>query len=297
MNQPGRATRRRRLVVAGFCSAAFALSLVALVAAQLSLMSVLDTTRAEHAAEQIAESRFTAELIEGTVTRAIAPAVGPDLARQAADAASEDARVVGVVADVLVTAHRHVVDPDAPAATEDGNLLVGSAIITSLLDGAAAAGIDPALLGLAEGLAAGETVDPTAVARTMPLPDGVPEDLPRLGLRQVAETTRTIALVAADAYAVAAVAVHPRPGRAVRDLGITVAIVTGVWLLALLVAGWVIDLVSSTLFGEMLDAVWSDAVPSMLLLVTAGVVIGAGLVFAGLALEGYRSRPSATPRT
>jgi hypothetical protein len=41
------------------------------------------------------------------------------------------------------------------------------------------------------------------------------------------------------------------------------------------------------LFGEMLDTVWSDAVPSMLLLVGAGVVIGVGLVVAGIALDGF----------
>lgn len=293
MNQSGAGPRRRRarLLVAGFCAATFALSLVALVAAQLALMSVLDSDRAEHAAEQIAASRFTAELIEGTVTNAIAPTVGDDIARQAADAASDDQRVVDVVAGVLVAAHRQVVEPDAPSETPNGNLLVGSAIVTSLLNEAAAAGVDPMSLGLGELSTDGETVlDPTDIARGMELPEVVPDDLPRLGLLEVAQTTRTIALVSLVVFAIAAVLIHPRPGRSTRDLGITVAIVTGGWLVALLVVGWVIDLVSNTLFGEMIDAVWSDAVPSMLLLVIAGVVIGAGVVLGGLALDGYHER-------
>ncbi len=35
--------------------------------------------------------------------------------------------------------------------------------------------------------------------------------------------------------------------------------------------GWIIGLVANTLFGEMLQTVWNDAIPSMLLLVGAGV--------------------------
>jgi hypothetical protein len=53
------------------------------------------------------------------------------------------------------------------------------------------------------------------------------------------------------------------------------------------VTGWIIGLVSDTLFGEMLQTVWNDAVTSMLLLVGAGVVIGAGVVFAGIAFDGW----------
>jgi len=37
----------------------------------------------------------------------------------------------------------------------------------------------------------------------------------------------------------------------------------------------------------MLDTVWSDAVPSMLLLVGAGLIIGVGLWVAGTAFDGY----------
>jgi hypothetical protein len=51
-------------------------------------------------------------------------------------------------------------------------------------------------------------------------------------------------------------------------------------------------LVANTLFGEMLQAVWSDAVPSMLLLVGAGVTIGAGVVFAGIAADGWAAERS-----
>jgi len=45
----------------------------------------------------------------------------------------------------------------------------------------------------------------------------------------------------------------------------------------------------------MVDAVWADAVPSMLLLVGAGSVIGLALVFGGLALDGYHSQHHPNP--
>jgi hypothetical protein len=37
----------------------------------------------------------------------------------------------------------------------------------------------------------------------------------------------------------------------------------------------------------MLQTVWNDAVPSMLLLVGAGVVIGAGVIVSGVAYDGW----------
>ena len=63
--------------------------------------------------------------------------------------------------------------------------------------------------------------------------------------------------------------------------------VCGAWLAGLLLTGWIIGLVANTLFGEVLQTVWNDAVPSMLLLVGAGAVIGAGIVFAGIAADGW----------
>lgn len=270
---------RGRLVVAGFCAAGFAIALVALVSSQLALMSILDSSRAERAAEQIAESRFTADLIERTVVRAVAPVAGDDIARLAAVTASSDPNVLRVVEVSLVNAHRQIVEPDAPGEVVDGNEAVGTAIVTSILETAAANGIDLAALG--------SGLDPTAIARDAGLPEVVPTDLPRLGLLQIAETTRIIALVAMVVCALLALLVHPRSGRSLRGLGLQLAIITGVWLLALMVAGWVIDLISNTLFGEMIDAVWSDSVPAMLLLVGAGVVIGIALVLGGLALDGY----------
>ena len=64
-------------------------------------------------------------------------------------------------------------------------------------------------------------------------------------------------------------------------------IVTGTWLVTLLVAGWLIGLTSDTLFGEMIHAVWSDSVTSMLLLVGAGVAVGASMAFAGISVDGF----------
>lgn len=278
---------RGRTILAGLCAAGFAIALVALVTAQLALMSVLDATRAERAADQIAHSRFTADLIEQTVVRAVAPITGADIARQVASATSTDPRVLIVVETSLVNAHRQVVDPDAPAEVIDGNLAVGTAIAQSIADTAAQNGIDLAALDLPAGAA---DLDPSALAgfaEQAGLPEVVPDDLPTLGLRQVAETTRVIALLAMFVFAALAVVIHPRPGRSLRGVGVQVAVVCVGWLVAMLVAGWVIGLVSDTLFGEMVDAVWSDAVPSMLLLVGAGAVIGLALVLGGLALDGY----------
>lgn len=272
----GRASRGR-LAVAGFAAAGFTLALVVLVSSQLALMSLLDTARADRAAEQIAESRFTADLIEQTVTRSVSPIAGADVAQIAATAASTDPAVLQVIETSLQSAHRQIVDPDAPVEIIDGNLAVGTAIVDSVLDTATANGVDVSALGL----------DTAQIATDAGLPSVVPEDIPRLGLRQLAETARVIALLAVFVFAMFALFAHPRPGRALRGLGITVAVVTGVWLAAMLAAGWVIGRFEDTLFGEMIDAVWSDAVPAMVLLVGAGVVIGVALVLAGVALDGY----------
>ncbi|WP_040494934.1 hypothetical protein [Ilumatobacter nonamiensis] len=272
-----------RLALAGFAAAGFAIALVAFVSAQLALMSVLDANRAERAAAEIAASRFAADVIDQTVTNAIAPIAGESIAQQAAAVASNDPTVIRVVETSLLDAHRQIVDRDAPDEVVDGNVAVGSAIVTSVADTAAANGIDVGALGLGDPA----TLDSAAIATEAGLPDVVPDDLPRLGLRDVAETTRTIALVAMLVFAAIAVLAHPRPGRSLRGIGMKVAIVTGAWLVALLVIGWVIGLVSNTLFGEMLDAVWFDAVPSMLFLVGAGVAIGIALVFAGISVDGF----------
>lgn len=268
------------MVAAGCAALVFSVAFVALVSSQLALMSVLDADRAERAAEQIAESRFTADLIDRTVVRALAPVAGDALARQAATVASNDPNVIGVVEMSLLDAHGQIVDRDAPAEAVDGNAAVGSAIVTSIVDGASANGVDVAALGF----------DPTAITGVAGAPQVVPADLPRLGLRGIAETTRVFALFAAIAFASIAVLVHPRCGRSLRGLGVRAIVVTGTWLVALLVTGWVIGLSSDTLFGEMIQAVWSDAVTSMLFLVGAGVAVGIGMVFAGISADGFGRR-------
>lgn len=266
-----------QLAIAGFCVAMFSIALAALVSSQLSLMSVLDPVRAERAADQIATSRFTADVIEQTVERAVTPIAGADIASQLATATSTDPRVTGVVSSSLMGAHRTIVDPDARSAP-DGNVAVRTAIAQSVLDTATAAGIDPASL---------EALQLDAAAEGAGLPSVVPTDVPSLGLRQVAETTRIISAIAVLIFGLVAVIAHPRPGRGLRRLGIAALVVCGAWLIGLLVTGRIIGLVANTLFGEMLQSVWNDAVGSMLLLVGAGVAIGAGMVFAGIAADGW----------
>ncbi len=272
-----------RNALAGFAAVVFTIAFAALVPAQLALMSILDAGRAERAAAQISASRFTADLVDQTVVRAVAPVAGDALARQAATVASRDPNVRSVVERSLLNAHAQIVDSDPPEEVIDADTAVGTAIVSSILDTAAANGVDVAALGVNDR----GVPDPTAIAVDAGLPAVVPQDLPRLGLRSAAETTRTIAAVAALAAGMLAVLVHPRPGRSLRGIGSKTAIVSSAWLVALLVIGWLIERVSDTLFGEMIDAVWSDAVPSMLLLVGGGALIGVALAFAGIALDGF----------
>lgn len=268
----------------GFCLTVFAIALAAAVSSQLATMSVLDPAQAESAAEEIATSRFTADIIEQTVQRAVAPIAGDDIAAQLATAASTDPQVADAISSTLMLTHRAIVDADVAAPT-DGNAAVRTAIAQSMVDTATAAGFDPATIGL--DVSNLDAFALQAAADQAGLPSVVPTDVPDLGLRRVAEVTRVIALVAMAVSALLAIITHPRSGYATRRLGVAGLVVCGAWLVGLLVAGWVIGLVADTLFGEMLQNVWNGAVPSMILLVGAGAVIGLGLVFAGLALDGW----------
>jgi hypothetical protein len=273
-----------RMAIAGFCVAMFAIALGTLVSSQLSLMSVLDPVKAERAADQIATSRFTAEVIEQTVERAVTPIAGEEVASQLATATSTDPQVTDVISAALMGAHQAIVDPNA-GSVPDGNVAVRTAIAQSMLDTATAAGFDPAAIGI--DVTDLDALQLDAVAEQAGLPPVVPTNVPSLGLEQVAETTRIIAVIALFVFGLVAVFAHPRPGRGLRRLGVAALVICGAWLLGLLVTGWTIGLVADTLFGEMLQTVWNDAVPSMLLLVGAGAVIGAGVVFAGLATDGW----------
>jgi len=287
--------RGPQLAIAGLCAAGFTIALVAVVSSQLALMSVLDSARAERAADQIAASRFTADVIEQTVERAVAPVAGAEVATQLAVATSGDPNVRSVVSSALVSAHRQVVDPAATRAELiDGNAAVDQAIVRSVIDTAAAAGIDVQAMGADLGDASLGGIRLADAASRAGVQSIVPSDVPNLGLRRAAETTRIIALVAMVLLGLVAVFAHPRPGRSLRRLGWSVAIVCGSWLGGLLIVGWIIGRTSTTLFGEMLDTVWSDAVPSMLLLVGAGLIIGVGLWVAGTVFDGFDAQRQRT---
>lgn len=280
--------------VSGLAATGFTVAVAALVSSQLMLMSVLDPTRAERSAEQIAGSRFVTDVVFQTVDRAVTPFVGDALGDQLALAASTDPRVEQTVERALIDAHRQVVDPQA-AAAPDGNASVDAAIAASLADAATAAGVDLQSFGSAGSEL--DALDFGAVADQAGLPSVVPDDIPALGLGRVAETTRVVAALAAFVLAFVAVVAHPRPGRGLARIGAVIAVVSGAWLAGLLAGGWLIGLVADTLFGELLDEVWREAVPSMLLLTIGAAVIGAGLWFGGMTLDGFvRSRHHAGPR-
>ena len=273
-----------QLAIAGFCAAMFAIALGALVSSQLALMSVLDSARAERAADQIATSRFTADVIGQTVERAVTPIAGAEIASQLATATSTDPQVTAVVSSSLMGAHRQIVDADV-GAVPDGNVAVRTAIAQSVLDTATAAGFDPAAAGI--DVTSLDQLGLDAAVEQAGVPSVVPTDVPNLGLQRVAETTRIIAALALFVFGCIAVIAHPRPARGLRRLGVAAVVISGAWLVGLLVTGWIIDLVANTLFGEMLQTVWKDAVPSMLLLVGAGVVLGAAVIVAGIAADGW----------
>ena len=262
----------------------FAIALGALVSSQLALMSVLDSARAERAADQIATSRFTADVIGQTVERAVTPIAGAEIASQLATATSTDPQVTAVVSSSLMGAHRQIVDADV-GAVPDGNVAVRTAIAQSVLDTATAAGFDPAAAGI--DVTSLDQLGLDAAVEQAGVPSVVPTDVPNLGLQRVAETTRIIAALALFVFGFVAVIAHPRPARGLRRLGVAAVVISGAWLVGLLVTGWIIDLVANTLFGEMLQTVWKDAVPSMLLLVGAGVVLGAAVIVAGIAADGW----------
>jgi hypothetical protein len=197
--------------------------------------------------------------------------------------------VTNAVSSALIGAHRLIVDPDV-GTVPDGNVAVRTAIAQSVLDTATAAGLDPAAAGIdvtSLDQASLDQLGLDSAVEQVGLPSVVPTDVPQLGLLQVAETTRLVAALALFVFGFIAVIAHPRPGRGLRRLGIATMVVSGAWLVGLLVTGWAIGLTAETLFGEMLQTVWDDAVPSMLLLVVAGVVLGAGVAFAGIAADGW----------
>jgi hypothetical protein len=202
-------TSRAQFALSGFCVAMFTIALGALVSSQLSLMSVLDPARAQRAADQIATSRFTADVIEQTVERAVTPIAGNDIAARLAAVTSTDPQVTGVVSSSLIGAHRQIVDPDAPSAP-DGNVAVRRAIAQSVLDSASAAGFDPVAAGIDPNDLDALQLD--AAAEQAGLPSVVPSNVPQLGLRQVAETTRVIAAVVLLVFGVVAVLAHPSIG-------------------------------------------------------------------------------------
>lgn len=262
---------RSRRILAGFLAAACVAAVAVLLSAQLALMSVLDPARAEDAATEVAESRFAGDLIDQTVRRAVEPFVDGATADQVAAATADDPRVRRIVRATLVNAHLQVIDPDAAALTRtvtDEPIL--DALEAALADAGAAAGVDL-----------------SAATSQLGSPAVLPDELPDVGLRPIAETVRFLAALAAVVLAVATVVVHPRPGRALAGLGWKVAVVFGVWLLALLVVGRVIDRIAETLFGEVLEAVWSASVPSMVLLCAAGLVLAGGVWMGGVALDGF----------
>ena len=269
----------RRWVAATFAAVA-ALAMASLVSSQLSLMSVLDDERADDAATKVAASRFTGDLLERTVRSAVSPVLDESSATFVAVSTSQDQRVRDVIRTSLISAHHQVVDPDSdPPAGAAGDASVRSAITDAVTQAGAQAGVDV-----------------SSVTDQIDAPTIVPDRVPTIGLRPLAENVRLVAAIVVLVASLCAIAFHPRPGRGLAGLGWKFAVVFGTWFVALLVVGWVISSIAETLFGELLDSIWSDAVPAMLLLCGAGLLLSAGVWFGGVALDGLTSRRPPPPQ-
>ena len=265
---------RGRTVGAALARAVFVVALGVAIGAQLAIMSVLDSERADDAARTVAESEFAVELVDDAVRRAVSPTTGDELGAQIAQQASTDPRVAEVLRLGLIDAHRSIVEPDAVAST-------GSAEVQTVLDD---------LLTEAETRTG---IDLAAVRSDVGAPAIDPRFVPDAGARPLTKGVRTLAAVVALIAALLAVAVHPRPGRAIAGLGIGSAIVCGVWAVVLFVLGWLIGTFSGTLFGRLLDAIWRASSSAMLLAVGAGAVLGIARWFGGVAVDGFTRRARA----
>lgn len=265
MSRTGSRTRRRLALVA---SSVFAAAFAAMLAAQLSLMSFLDTARAEAVADEVAASAFVTGLVDDAVRAAVAPVAGDEIARQVSAAASADPRVRGVVRAALVSGHRQLVDPSAPRGT-------------------GRAQVDTVVADVVDDLSAEFGVDLGGVADQVRVPSVRPAQVPDVGLRSLALVTRAVAALIAALAAAACIAVHPRPALGLAAIGARAAIVCGVWGVSLLVVGWVIGRVADTVFGELLEAIWSSAAPSVLGVVGAGVLLGVGTWLGGRSIDGF----------
>jgi hypothetical protein len=277
---------RTRRWSASLLSTAFGAAFAAMLVAQLALMSVLSSERAEQAALVVSESRLTENLIEQTVRRAVGPLLTPELTAEVAIVASTDPSVREIVRSSLVSAHRQVVDPGQIAGTlpdgtvqPDGNRQVGSAIATVLTQAGNRSGVD--LSGVAEQL---------------DTPSVIPREFPEIGLGRVAERTRAIAAMIAVAMAGAALAISSRRGRTLSALGWRAGLICGIWAIALLAVGWVIGLIAETLFGELLTTIWAASVPAMIALLAAFALLSVGTWMGGLAVDGLLASSRPTPR-
>jgi hypothetical protein len=279
---------RSRRIASGLFAVGCTLAVAVMLSAQLGLMSVLDTAKADEAAREVAESRFTASLVAGAVERAVEPILDEPAASQIATLTSADPRVQDVIRRSLILAHRQLVTPTSALDSIGGEPSSGSSGTVVEPDLGAAIEEVLAEIGARSG------VDLSSVIGQVEPPTVVPDDLPEVDLRTIAERTRIFAAATAALLGIAAVVVHPRPGRALSGLGWKIGVVVGVWLLGLLLGGWLIGLVGETLFGEMLASVWATAVPAMIAVLVAVLVLCVGLWFAGVAVDGFtRSREPA----
>lgn len=264
------ADRGRRLVaVSG--GVVFVVALGVSIGAQLTLMSILDQRRADEAAREVAESEFTVDLVDDAVRAAISPVIGVELGAEIARQVSTDPRVAEVLRLGLLDAHSAVVDPDGDRAT-------GSEEVAAVLDD---------LLDEAE---ARTGADLTDVRSAIDVPRVDPRYVPDAGARAITRQTRWIAASLALIAGSIALVAHPRPGRALAGLGLVTVFVCAAWGVALLVLGWLIGTVAGTLFGQLVGAMWAASSSAMLLVAGAGAVIGLGLWFAGVAIDGLSRR-------
>lgn len=263
-----------RTGLVGLARVVFGLSLVVLIGAQVTLMSVLDADRADQAATAVSTSPFAQGLVEDAVEQAVVPIAGAQLGSQIAEQASTDPRIAAAIRAGLLEAHRSVVEPSAP---DPGELPVDTVIADLVLDAERRTGVD---------------LDLDRIQQQLRVPTVDPRYVPDSGVRSIAERIRNVALVLTLVAVAFAVVVHPRPGRSLSFLGVITVVVCVAWGLVLLGGNWLIEAVDDTLYGQLTSELWSASLRSMVLIVAAGALVGVGLWFAGIAIDGVtRRRP------
>ncbi len=261
-------TRSSRRLVAGFGLMVFTTAFIALLGAQVALVSVLDPVRADAAAQQVADSQVAAVLVERAVRSSLDPTLDPAVADAVVTAALDDRLIREVVRVALNDAHRQLID-DPEVTTGDGNQQVATAIDETILR-----------------IGADNGIDRSGVLASAPSPSVVPVRIPEVNLQRGAEQIRILAGAVALLAAVLVIAVHPRRALGLSSLGARAGVATAIWLAGVASAGWLLGRFGGSLLGDVLVRMWSASMGGVMTVLAAIAVLCFGVWLGGRAIDG-----------